>query len=332
MEISATLKRKKRFRAAAAGLCLAVSVLSGCERIKEAYGKLGKGSDSGSQEAPVFAVNTSTAVKGQIRDYIALSGDIIAGSTVDTYSDAAGKVTRLYVAVGDWVRKDAPIADVDPSKPGMNYVPSLVKAPITGTVVSLPAQLGMTVSQAVPLARIAGGTAGRGGDALEIRLYVAERFISKMALNLPCEISLDAWPGEIFRGTIREIAPTVDPASRTMEIRVNVDNPGSKLKAGMFAKVRVITEEKQGIVKIPASAMIQRFGENYVFSVETDPADPANRIARRKLITPGILIDGILEVQEGLGSDEEIVVRGQTLLEDGARINIIERIAPLGAN
>jgi multidrug efflux pump subunit AcrA (membrane-fusion protein) len=331
MERYAALKRKKQFGAAAIGLC-AVFSLFGCERIKEAYGRLGNGPEGGPQEAPVFAVNTSTAVKGQIRDYIALSGDIIAGSTVDTYSDAAGKVTRLYVAVGDWVRKDAPIADVDPSKPGMNYVPSLVKAPITGTIVSLPAQLGMTVSQTVSLARIAGGTAGRGGDALEIRLHVAERFISKMALNLPCEISLDAWPGEIFRGTIREIAPTVDPASRTMEIRVNVDNPGSKLKAGMFAKVRVITEEKQGIVKIPASAMIQRFGENYVFSVETDPADPANRIARKKLITPGILIDGILEVQEGLGPDEEIVVRGQTLLEDGARINIIERIAPLGAN
>ncbi|MDR2159640.1 MAG: efflux RND transporter periplasmic adaptor subunit [Treponema sp.] len=325
------MKRRKQFGAAAIGLCLAATILSGCERIKEAYGKLGKGPGGGPQETPVFAVNVSTAVKGQIRDYIALSGDIIAGSTVDTYSDAAGKVTRLYVAVGDWVRKDAPIADVDPSKPGMNYVPSVVKAPITGTIVSLPAQLGMTVSQAVPLARIAGGTAGRRGDALEIKLHVAERFISKMAVNLPCEIGLDAWPGEIFRGTIREIAPTVDPASRTMEIRVNVDNPGSKLKAGMFAKVRVITEEKQGIVKIPAAAMIQRFGENYVFSVEPDPADPAYRIARRKSVTPGIQIDGILEVQEGLGPDEEIVVQGQTLLEDGARINIIDRVAPLSA-
>jgi multidrug efflux pump subunit AcrA (membrane-fusion protein) len=333
MEIHVVLKRKKRFGAAAFCLCLAAVHLSGCERIKDAYARLLNGPDGGvSQETPVFAVNTSTAVKGQIRDYIALSGDIIAGSTVDTYSDAAGKVTRLYVAVGDWVRKDDPVADVDPSKPGLNYVPSVVKAPITGTVVNLPAQLGMTVTQAVPLARIAGGTAGRSAGALEIRLYVAERFISKMAMNLPCEISLDAWPGEVFRGTIREIAPTVDPASRTMEIRVNVDNPGSKLKAGMFAKVRVITEEKQGIVKIPASAMIQRFGENYVFSVEADPADPANHVARRKSVVPGILIDGILEILEGLSPDEEIVVRGQTLLEDNARINIIERVAPLSAN
>ncbi|MDR1047953.1 MAG: efflux RND transporter periplasmic adaptor subunit, partial [Treponema sp.] len=208
---------------------------SGCERIKEVYNNLGKGPGDGPSapaEAPVFAVNTTTATQGQIRDYIALSGDIVSGSTVDTYSDAAGKVTRLFVSIGSRVRKDDPIAEVDPSRPGMNYVPGIATAPVGGTIVSLPAQVGMTISQAVPLARIA------AGSALEIKLYVAERFISKISMGLPCEISLDAWPGEVFRGTISEVSPVVDPASRTMEVRVNVDNPGSRLKSGMFAKVR----------------------------------------------------------------------------------------------
>jgi multidrug efflux pump subunit AcrA (membrane-fusion protein) len=277
-------------------------------------------------DLPVFAVNTSTAVQGQIQDYLGFSGDIVAGSTVDAYSDAAGKITRLYVSVGSYVRKDQSIAVVDPSKPGMDYLPGVVKAPISGTVVSLPAQVGMTISQSIPLARIA------GGNALEIKVYVAERFISKMALRLPCEITLDAYPGEVFRGSITEISPVVDPASRTMEVKVNVENPGSRLKAGMFAKVRIITERKNSIVKIPAGAMIQRFGENYIFTVETDPTDPAFRIARRKTIVPGILIDGIMEVQQGLNPDEEIIVRGQTLLEDGSRINVIDRVAPIPAD
>jgi multidrug efflux pump subunit AcrA (membrane-fusion protein) len=116
-----------------------------------------------------------------------------------------------------------------------------------------------------------------------------------------------------------------------MEIRVNVENPGSKLKAGMFAKVRIITEEKSNIVKIPGGAMLQRSGENYVFTVATDPSDPAFRIAKRQIITPGILVDGVLEVQEGLTPNQEIIVRGQTLLEDGSRINVIEQVAPLSA-
>ncbi|MDR1587426.1 MAG: efflux RND transporter periplasmic adaptor subunit [Treponema sp.] len=311
------------------GLIFCLVMFSGCERIKETYGRL-QNKDNSVQEAPVYAVNTITAVKGQIRDYIPLSGDIVSGSTVDTYSDAAGKVTRVYVAVGDRVSKGDPIAAVDPSRPGMNYIPGIAKAPIGGTVVALPAQVGMTISQAVPLARIA-GVAG-SGSALEIRLYVAERFISKMAMNLSCEITLDAWPGEVFQGSISEVAPTVDPASRTMEVRVNMNNPGSKLKAGMFAKVRIITERKDEIVKIPASALLSRFGETYVFTVEKDPADPAVSLARRKVVVPGISIDNVLEIQQGLAPDEEIIVRGQTLLEDGTRVNVIERVAPLAAD
>jgi RND family efflux transporter MFP subunit len=201
-----------------------------------------------------------------------------------------------------------------------------VTAPITGTIIALPAQVGMTISQAVPLARISGG----GG--LEIRLYVAERFISKMALNLPCEISLDAWPGEVFRGGIRELAPIVDPASRTMEVKVNVGTPGSRLKAGMFAKVRIITERKNNIVKIPATAMLSRFGEQYVYVVEKDSENPDQTVVKKRIVVPGISIDGALEIQKGLDPDEEIVVRGQTLLNDGARVNVIERFTPLSAN
>jgi RND family efflux transporter MFP subunit len=237
----------------------------------------------------------------------------------------AGKVNRLYVDVGSRVSRNDPIAAVDPSKPGMTYVPGVARAPISGIVVALPAQLGMTVSQAVPLARIS------GGSALEIRLYVAERFISKMAVSLPCEITLDAYPGEKFRGSVSEVSPVVDPASRTMEVKVNVENPGDRLKAGMFAKVQVITEQKENIVKIPASALVRRFGESYVFTLETDPADPALRVARRRVVVPGILIDGIQEIQQGLQPNEELVVRGQTLLEDGSRINVIERVAPISA-
>jgi len=311
-------------------LLLTVFMLTSCERIKEWREKRNSETPKetpAAAQTPVFAVNTTTAVKGQISDYIPLSGDIIAGTQVDAFSDAAGKVAAVYVVVGQRVNRGERIAAIDPSRPGMEFNWGIVTAPIGGTIVSLPAQVGMTISQAVPLARIA------GGNALELRLYVAERFISKMVMNLPCEITLDAWPGEVFRGSISELAPTVDPASRTMEVKVNVSNPGSKLKAGMFAKVRIITEQKDNIVKIPASAVISRFGEQYVYVVEKDPENPEEQnIAKKRIVIPGILVDGVLEIQSGLEPDEEVAVRGQTLLEDGARINVIERFAPLNAN
>ncbi|MDR2792889.1 MAG: efflux RND transporter periplasmic adaptor subunit [Treponema sp.] len=274
-------------------------------------------------EKPVFAVNTTTAVQGQISEYLSLSGDIISGSTVDVYSDVAGKVTRLYVSVGSRISRNQAIAAVDPSKPGMTYVPGIARAPIAGTVVALPAQLGMTVAQTVPLARIA------AGGALETRVYVAERFISKIALNQSCEIFLDAYPGETFRGSVTEISPTVDPTSRTMEVKINVSNSGSRLKAGMFAKVRIVTEKKNNIVKIPATALVSRFGEDHVFTTATDPEDPAFMIAKKTIVKPGILVDNVLEIQEGLAPDQEIIVKGQSMLNDGSRINVVEHIQPL---
>jgi len=311
-------------------LLITLLSFSGCERIKETYAILqnsldpSSGTDEVNSAAQIYAVNTMPAASGQIRDYLALSGDIIASSLVDTYSDAAGKVSRLYVSVGSKVKKGDPVAAVDPSRPGMEFVASVVRAPVEGTIIALPAQLGMTVSQAVPLARISGGA------GLETRLYVAERFISKISLNQPCEITLDAYPGEIFRGSITELSPTVDTTSRTMEIRVGVENPGLRLKAGMFAKVRVITETKENVVKIPASAVVNRFGEQYVFSVDKTNAQAP--VARKRVIVPGIVIDGVMEVRQGLAPNEDVVVRGQTLLEDGSRVNVIEQLAPLSAN
>jgi multidrug efflux pump subunit AcrA (membrane-fusion protein) len=311
-------------------LLLAVFSLSGCDRIKGVIDKIKPGGSNDSDDLAAFvqvsAVNTTTAVKGQINDYISLAGDIISDSAVDAYSEVVGKITEVYVSIGQRVTRGQRIAAVDPSRPGMDFQWSYVTAPITGTIISLTAQVGMTVSQALPLVRIT------GGSGLEIRLYVAERFISKMAMNLTCEITLDAWPGEVFTGHIKELAPVLDAASRTMEVRVHVDNTGSRLKAGMFAKVKIITEHKEGIVKIPASAMLSRFGEQYVYVVEKDPENPEHDIVRKRNVVPGISIDMILEIQSGLEPDEEIVVRGHTLLSDGARVNVVDHTTPLSAN
>jgi len=298
-------------------LALALSAFSACK---------GKDKDAAqkTRETPVFAVNTTLALKGQIQDYLTFSGDIVSGSTIDVYPEAAGKVTDIFVSVGQRISRGSQVASVDPSRPGMTFRQNIATAPISGTVVAVPAQVGMTVSQAVPLARIS------GGGALEIKLSIAERFISRMAMNQSCEITLDAWPGEIFRGSISEISPTVDMASRTMEVRVNVRDTSSKLKPGMFAKVRIITERKNNVVKIPAAAVINRFGEQFVYVVAKDEENPEVNIVRKRIVTPGILIDGVMEIQKGLEPSEEIVIRGQTLLDDGSRVNIIERLMPLG--
>ena len=304
-------------------LLIILACFTGCERIMEAYGRIAP--EITAPPAPVFAVNTMAATQGPISNYFTISGDIVSASAVDTFSDAAGRISRVFVSVGSRVERGDPIVEVDPSRPGMEFVASVVRAPVSGTIIGMPAQLGMTISQAVPLARIAGGT------GLEVRLFVPERFISRVSLRQTCEITLDAWPGDVFRGRVSEISPVVDPASRTMEVRVAVDNIGSRLKAGMFASVRIITEQRNNIVRIPSAAMIQRFGEEYVFVAEADPENPGGYIARRRTIVPGIRIDGMMEVRQGLRPGEDVVIRGQSLLTEGSKVNIIERVNPLGS-
>ena len=311
-------------RIIAAILPALVLLTIGCERIKTVYG-LNKDDPTAlvTPPAPVYAVSIIPAAQGSISDYFSLAGDVSASSSVDTYSDAAGKVASLYVSVGSWVSRGDAIAEIDPSRPGMEFVTSIVRAPVSGTVVMLPAQVGMTISQAVPIARIAAGT------GLDIRLHVAERFISRVRLNQPCEITLDAWPGESFNGRIREISPTIDPTSRTMEIRVVVDNAGSRLKSGMFAKVKIITDQKQNVVKIPSNAVVRRFGEEYVFVAVPNPEKEDEYIAVKKDIVPGILIDSVLEVERGLNAGDEVIIKGQALLTDGSTINVVQRESPL---
>jgi RND family efflux transporter MFP subunit len=257
--------------------------------------------------------------RGQIRDYLSFSGDIIAASTIDAYSDVAGKVTKIFVSTGDRVEKSAPLAEVDPSKPGMTYEHGIAKAPISGVVIALPVQVGMTITQAVPVARIS------ASGNLEIKTYIPERFISKIRPGLRSEITLDAYPGKVFYGKVTETSPVIDPVSRTMETHIALQNTEGILKAGMFAKVKIITQEKENVVKIPAQSIVRRYDAQYVFVIETDPVDPAYRIAKKRTIVPGIIIDDQVEVLQGLTAGEDVVVRGQTLLEDGSRVNVVSQ-------
>ena len=75
--------------------------------------------------------------------------------------------------------------------------------------------------------------------------------------------------------------------------------------------------------------MISRFDENYVFISREDPENAAGFIAQKRVIVPGIIIDGVMEVQQGLNPGDNVIVRGQGLLDDGAKINIVDRLAPL---
>jgi multidrug efflux pump subunit AcrA (membrane-fusion protein) len=285
------------------------------------------GTSAVQQAVSVFAVNTTTVSVGDISNYISLSGDLVASSTVETYSDAAGKIISRSINIGSYVKKGQVIMQVDPSKPGLYYrFYNPVKAPITGVITSLPAEVGMTINTTTPLAEIS----SRGGG-VEVKLYVPERFVPAIQKGLVCQITLDAYPSDVFRGMIYEIAPSLDVASRTMMVKVTVDNTSDLLKPGMFANVSIVTQSKKHALKIPESAIVNRGGQSVVFVVTPDPTGAGQDIARQVTVQTGIIVDNVAEIDDGLEKGDVIVSKGQSLLADGAHINVIGQDKPVGA-
>ena len=265
------------------------------------------------QEEVVFVVNTTEAVTGPIADYFEINGEIVTASSVDTYADAQGILARLYVGLGDYVRTGQVIAEVDPSRPGLNYALSPVKARVSGTIIALPLDRGDAVSSQVPVATI--------GDLSRLQVVTAipERFISRIRIGMPAEVYLEAWPGNVISLEVSEINPVVDSASRTLEIKMDIPQGQDKAKAGMYAEIRLTTDEKDDVVKIPADTVLRRLGEIFVYVVDGERAE-------KRIVVPGITLGGIVEIIDGIDAGEKIVYQGQTLLEDGVKVRVVREV------
>lgn len=265
-------------------------------------------------EDTIFPVNTIEAKSGSIVDYLNISGDIIASYSADVYPDAQwGKLVSIQVNQGTYVRKGAVIAMIDPSRPGMNFALSPVRAPVNGTITYINDNIGASVSSQAPVATI-----GNLSD-LVVRVYIAEKYVSKLSLGMDAELTLSGIDGKSFPAKIKEISPILDASSRTLEVKLSISDPESLLKAGMFAKVKLLTEKKDAIVKVPSDCVLERFGHIFVYVLDGE-------MVRKQAVTKGIEIDDYTEIVEGVQIGDKVVYEGQTLLDDGVKVIVKKEI------
>jgi membrane fusion protein (multidrug efflux system) len=275
-------------------------------------GSGGNVSDFGVSGETAIAVNTIEAFLAPITKTLKIGGEVVARESVDIFADIAGTVTSVLVELGDNVSKGQVLAKVDPSKPGMEYTESPVKATISGTVTSVPVRVGKTISTATPVATI-----GRL-DALEVETYIPERFIGKIRVGTRALLSFAAWPDKSFSARVVKLSPVVDPESRTMEAKLAIDHPDGRVKAGLYATVELITEQKNGVIALPSDCVVTRDGRTVVYVVDQD------RAVERE-VSLGISAKGMVEITDGITVGEEVVVSGQSLLSDGISVRIVER-------
>ena len=265
----------------------------------------------------IYAVSLYKTAAGNLDEYLEFGGDVDSSSAVNAVPDQAGKVSRIMVSVGERVTKNQVIAYVDASRPGMNFSESPVRAPIAGRITSIPPVIGSTVSQAVTIARIA------RTDDLEIKVNVAERFISRIRQGQTAVVTFDAYPGVEFKAKVFEVSPVLDTSTRTMSIKLRIDPPDSRIKVGMYARVRLITDSVKNAIVIPNSAIVMRDGKPYVFVIAGHKEDDKNATVRLQPVKVGISVDNKTEIADGLSAEDEIVIKGQSLLNDGAQVNVI---------
>ena len=140
----------------------------------------------------VYAIDTFITAEENMDDYLEFGGDVASLNAVNVMPDMAGKISRITVSVGDRVSKNQVIAYVDASRPGMNYSASPVKAPIAGRITAIPPTVGTMVSQQSPIATIS------NTDTLEVKINIAERFISRIKEGQMAIVSFNAYLGENF--------------------------------------------------------------------------------------------------------------------------------------
>jgi len=187
-----------------------------------------------------------------------------------------------------------------------------IRAPIAGRVIMRNLTRGEVVEMAQKIFTVA--------DLSEVWVVgkVPEKDVQFIHREQSVEVRATAYPGRVFPGTITYISDVLDPATRTMRLRVTVPNSKKLLKLEMFASVRVYAEPEPEAVTVPVSA-VQRSGESSHVFVQLD----GGTFEKRSVIL-GQETDELVVVLHGLGDGERIVTAGTFVLRSEFEKSLIE--------
>jgi HlyD family secretion protein len=154
-------------------------------------------------------------------------------------------------------------------------------------------------------------------QTVKIEAPISERDIVAVRPGHKALIQVDAYADEPFPGTVRRLAPTIDPSSRSGAVEIALANPGFRLRPGMFAKVTLVLAEREDVVIVPRDALRPDGAETTVFVVR-------DGTAHRQPVSTGLMNDALAEILDGLAAGDEVVLSGHTNLQDQAPVNVVQ--------
>ncbi len=193
-----------------------------------------------------------------------------------------------------------------------------IKAEINGVVAERFFDPGNLSDTKKPLLRLA------DESMMKIVLAAPETDFSSLHEGMSAEFRLDAYPDEVFHASLARMNPVLDPATRTVKLELRAANEGRRLRAGMYARVKlhlgsqkVLALPRETLLRLPGS------GSYYVFVIE-------NGLAHQRNIKVGQLRGEKAAVAGGLREGELVVVKGQNRLRDGMSVRMFTDQPELG--
>jgi RND family efflux transporter MFP subunit len=244
----------------------------------------------------------------------------VAQSTLDA-AKARYKRAKAAVAAREAAIR-ASEAALEEAKVMVEY--ANIRAPFDGVVLTKSADIGDIVT---PLGAAANAKASvvtmADMSSLQVEADVSESNISQVRVGQLCEIRLDAFPDLRLKGVVHMIVPTADRTKASVLVKVAFKQMDSRILPEMSAKVaflsrEILPEEEKPLKTIPASSVVSRGEGSLVFVLDGD------RVLEKPVRT-GRRLDTMVEVLQGLGAEDRVVVYPPKSLRNGTRVKISEK-------
>jgi membrane fusion protein (multidrug efflux system) len=192
---------------------------------------------------------------------------------------------------------------------------TVIKAPFNGAIGILKgsATPGNIVQQHTELVTIV------DNSVVKVEFMVPVRYIEDIAVGQSVEISVDAFKGRTFSGTVDAIDSEVDMKNHSIMVRAVIQNKSGALRHGMFASVRLVTGEKSNVVMVDEDALDREGSIEFVWVI-----DEKGRAYRKRVLTGAKDVSGV-EILAGLKEGEIVVITGQLKLTDGSLTKILNK-------
>ncbi len=189
---------------------------------------------------------------------------------------------------------------------------AIVNAPIAGTIIQRKVGLGQYINTGAtdPVFTV--------GDLSTVWLIanVRESDAPKMRIGAPVEVSVLAYPGRVFNAKLAYVAPALDPNTRRLPVRAEIENLGRELLPEMFASFRIVSGESRLMPSVPQDAVVYEGAQARVWV-----ARPEQKSVVTRPIEVGATTNGLVEVRKGLSVGETVVASGTLFIDRAASPN-----------